>query len=106
MIGEAMGCGVPCVATDVGDSAVLVGDAGTMVPPANSAALADACSTLLELPREERIELGRRARARIVENFELSRVVDRYQALYERLAEAGLKDRRPLHVRSKSEVLQ
>ena len=106
VIGEAMGCGIPCVATDVGDSAVLVGDAGTMVPPANSAALADACSTLLELPRESRIALGRRARARIVENFELSRVVDRYQALYERLAEADLKDRSPFHLRSKSEVLQ
>jgi glycosyltransferase involved in cell wall biosynthesis len=39
---EAMATGVPCVVTDVGDSATIVGALGWVAPPGNSAALADA----------------------------------------------------------------
>ena len=46
-IGEAMACAVPCVATDVGDSAWLVGDCGVVVPAADPAALSAAWRTLL-----------------------------------------------------------
>jgi glycosyltransferase involved in cell wall biosynthesis len=81
-IGEAMACEVPCVVTNVGDSAAIVGDTGRVVPPGNPGALAKAWEELIDLGAAGREELGRRARARIVENFSLAAVVHRYESLY------------------------
>jgi len=79
---EAMSCGVPCVATDVGDSALIVGDTGKIVPPAHPRLLAEAILELLNLPRDERRKLGVKARQRIQTNFEISKVVTAYEDLY------------------------
>jgi glycosyltransferase involved in cell wall biosynthesis len=84
-IGEAMSCGVPPAATDAGDTAELVGDAGRVVPVRDARALAGAIDHLLAPPREERAALGRLARRRIRDHFELDRIAGRYQDLYHRL---------------------
>jgi len=87
VLGEAMACGVPCVATDVGDSAWIVGRAGIVVPPRDSEALADALGRMVALGCEGRRQLGVAARARVIEHFEVDDIVGRYQELYERCSE-------------------
>ncbi len=82
VVGEAMACGTPCVVTDTGDSAAVVGATGRMVPPRNPAALAGAVLELLALPGAEREALGLAARERIQTHYSLPAVVERYAALY------------------------
>ncbi len=84
-IGEAMACGVPCVATDVGDSARIVGDTGMVVPPRDPGALAGAWVSLLKMGQAGRKKLGARARARIVENYRIEKVVRQFEEFYERI---------------------
>jgi glycosyltransferase involved in cell wall biosynthesis len=81
-IGEAMACGVPCVVTDLGDCAHLVGDTGGVVPPRDPAALAAAWEAMARLGPDGRGRLGLAARERIARNFALADVVERYAALY------------------------
>ena len=73
VIGEAMSCGVPCVCTDTGDCAALVGPGGIIVQPLQPAALARACLRLLALPVAEREALGRAARAHIMAQYPLEK---------------------------------
>lgn len=86
-VGEAMACGTPCVVTDVGDSALLVGDTGRVVPAEDPIALALAWQNLLECGAERRLQLGLAARRRIQQQFSLPAIVERYQQLYLSLAE-------------------
>lgn len=82
VIGEAMACGVPCVVTDVGDSAWIVGDTGRVVPPRNPQGLARAWEELLCLHPDERQSLGLTARQRIEDQFSVSGMVHSYEHLY------------------------
>jgi glycosyltransferase involved in cell wall biosynthesis len=85
VLGEAMACGVPCVATDVGDSALVVGDTGRIVPPRDPGALANAILEVLAMPEEVRHRLGRAARQRVEERFSIEAIAARYEALYSSL---------------------
>jgi len=82
VVGEAMASGVPCVVTDVGDAAAMVGDTGLVVPPGDPSALAGGILHLLRLGEEQRQLRGRAARARIVGEFALDAMVARYDHLY------------------------
>jgi glycosyltransferase involved in cell wall biosynthesis len=75
VVAEAMACGVPCVATDVGDAAFILGDLGRIVPPRNPRALADAW--IAALAQEPAPEMRSRRRRRIEENFNLDVMIDR-----------------------------
>jgi glycosyltransferase involved in cell wall biosynthesis len=82
-LGEALACGVPCVATDVGESRIIVGDAGRLVPPGNPEAMGSALDELLRLGEAVRRELGEAGRLRIVRDFSMARVAEKYQRFYE-----------------------
>jgi glycosyltransferase involved in cell wall biosynthesis len=76
-IAEAMACGVPCVVTNVGDSTLIVGDTGVVVPRSSPGALSDALVRLLAMPASELAALGVAARARIVSEFSTERLVEK-----------------------------
>ena len=85
VIGEAMACGLPCVATDVGDAARIVGDLGIVVPPDDVPALVDAWRQILSgefKPDPARI------RGRIAEQFSVQTLVEKTEAV---LFENGVK---------------
>jgi glycosyltransferase involved in cell wall biosynthesis len=82
VICEAMATGVPCVATDVGDSARIVGETGKVVPPGQPSALAQSVLELCAAGTDALRTAGRRARKRISDHFALSRMVESYEQLY------------------------
>lgn len=86
VVGEAMACGVLCVATDVGDTALLLGPFGELVPPRHPHALAGACRRLLNLSPEERVQRGAMARKRVQSSFSLDAVVREYEQIYAKIA--------------------
>ena len=83
VIAEAMCCGVPCVATDVGDTAEIIGPTGVVVAPRDANALAGALHRLIAAGPDARRTLGLEARRRIVQNYDLGEIVRQYEALYE-----------------------
>lgn len=82
VLGEAMACGVPCVTTDVGDAATMVGATGRVVAPGESAALTDAMAAVMELPSHHLDQLKRAARARVVAEYSLPAIAARFAHLY------------------------
>jgi glycosyltransferase involved in cell wall biosynthesis len=79
---EAMACATPCVVTDTGDSALVVGNTGRVVPPKDTVALSRAVLELLRMNPEERRALGERARGRVTSEFSLAVISRQYQDLY------------------------
>ena len=78
---EAMTCGRPCVATDVGGVTEAVADTGMIVPPRNPEALAQSCLTLLQDAGLRR-KLGAAARMRALEYFTVDRAISAFDEIY------------------------
>jgi glycosyltransferase involved in cell wall biosynthesis len=91
VLGEAMASGIPCIVTNVGDAAAVVGDTGRVVNARDAAELAVAIAEIVDMPHEERRSLGRAARKRIERYFSLPSVVAQYELLYKQLV-ADLAD--------------
>lgn len=85
VLGEAMATSRPCITTDAGDSALLLGDAGVVVPPRDEEALVAGIESLLLMSRRERYILGRLARTRVEEHYPLEKIVEQYAAVYDKM---------------------
>ncbi len=92
--GEAMACGVPLVSTDGGALPEVVGDAGRVVPAADSPALANAIAELLALEPAAREQMGMAGRQHILDNFSWSRAAAAMSQVYQNVlasrADAGV----------------
>ncbi|HEY3979614.1 MAG TPA: GT4 family glycosyltransferase PelF [Streptosporangiaceae bacterium] len=78
---EAMTCGRPCVATDVGGVTEAIGDTGLVVSPRRPVELAGACLALLR-DDDRRHRLGAAARQRALEYFTVDRAVSAFDEIY------------------------
>ena len=88
-LAEAMACGVPGVATDVGDSRAVVEGTGHCVPISDPAALCAAWGKIMLLPAEARAQLSRAVRLRAERHYALPAITARYEALYTDLITAA-----------------
>lgn len=82
VIGEAMACERAIVATDCGGIKEILGDAGLLVSSGDSVALSNALDQSLSHTAEYRIDVGAKARRRILDEYSLEATVDKYLSLY------------------------
>jgi glycosyltransferase involved in cell wall biosynthesis len=88
-IAEAMACGVPVVATDVGDTADVLGQGGIVVAPCDARALARGWLDMTQLSASAREAIGGRGRARVVERFALGAMIAAFEWIYDELADVS-----------------
>jgi glycosyltransferase involved in cell wall biosynthesis len=79
VVAEAMSCGLPIVATDVGDTKRIIGPCGRIVPPRDPESLGHAVADVLAQGKRDDPD----PRSRIISNYSVSRMVERTLQLYE-----------------------
>lgn len=83
VLAEAMACGTPCVSTDVGDAAGIIGDTGWIAPPRDPEALAEAMAQALStLSQSDWVGRQAAARRRIADCFSIERMAETYRAVW------------------------
>lgn len=95
ILGEAMACGVPCIATDVGDSAWVLGEGGLIVPPRDAEAMGAALERIAALDGDARRSLGAVGRARAIAHFDINDIAVQYRRLYASAVQRITRDAAP-----------
>jgi glycosyltransferase involved in cell wall biosynthesis len=81
VIGEAMSCGVLCQVTNVGDSALVVGEVGWVVPPDDYEVLSSAWAEMLSLEISEFEAISISSRERVLSEFSIAGLLDSTEKL-------------------------
>jgi len=81
-VGEAMACGLPCAATDAGDTGVLLGDAGILVKRQSPEDLCRAWDIIARMAAADRLAMGMKARERIRLHYPQGKTTESYQQEY------------------------
>ena len=84
-VGEAMACGIPCIATDVGDTALLINKTGQILQDITPSSLAFAWLEWINAGEIWRKELGKQARRRINKHYTIQDITKQYQDIYSSL---------------------
>ena len=85
VVAEAMLCGTPCVVTDVGDAALIVGKIGWIVPPKEPQSLANSIiQAFKEKQTNQQAWLLRKeaCRRRIIDNFSMEKMIGGYRRVW------------------------
>lgn len=86
VIAEAMACGTPCVATDVGDASLILGETGWVVPPKCPVELANGILLAVNEMNNNPDAWDSRKQAcrdRVVEHYSIEKMTAKYASLYE-----------------------
>ncbi|MEP6729704.1 MAG: glycosyltransferase [bacterium] len=87
VLGEALACGVQCVATDVGACREVIGDA-SVYPVGDAAGVAEGLLQILAQSQAQRDRRAQEGRARVESLFSIDELGRRYVALYESVLSA------------------
>ena len=83
VVAEAMACETPCIVTDVGDSAFIVGKTGWVVESNNHIKLANTIEKAIkETKTKNWTQRCKKSRTRIIENFEISKMINSYSKIW------------------------
>ncbi|MFN3639353.1 MAG: GT4 family glycosyltransferase PelF [Flavobacterium sp.] len=89
---ESMSCGIPVVATDVGGvTEALTSDCGFICKPKDHNEIGNRVIELL-LNEDLRIEMGKNARKRVIDNFTIDKFVDAYEEVYDKVVQKEIKE--------------
>jgi glycosyltransferase involved in cell wall biosynthesis len=87
VVGEAMATALPCIVTDVGDAAEIVGETGIVIPPRDASALASAIVSMIEEGDGACRRRGQAARSRIEQNWSIRQIARLYEELWQEVAQ-------------------
>ena len=91
VVAEAMACGTPCIATDVGDAEFIIGDTGWIVPPCDSDALANAIQNALDQMGDKEIWQQKQIQCaqRITDLFSIEKMVNSFNQIWLDISKKG-----------------